>query len=46
MGHIHFFYVEPRDVGLDKLVLRAAEYNHAARVLRLDADQMARGQPS
>lgn len=35
MGHIHFFYVEPRDVGLDKLVLRAAEYNHAARVLRL-----------
>lgn len=35
MGHIHFFYVEPGDVGGDELTLRAAEYNHAARVLRL-----------
>lgn len=34
MAHIHFFFVDPADVGAERLVLRGAEYNHAARVLR------------
>jgi len=39
MAHIHFFFVDPADVGPGQLVLRGAEYNHAARVLRKQAGE-------
>ncbi len=39
MAHIHFFFVEPADVGPGQLVLRGAEFNHAARVLRKQAGE-------